>query len=94
MVPMSRTREELERAAADAEAWLDSLDPETTSAENPTDLRRIGLALRALVEEQREVEEAVAAARVNARSWGEIGLVLGISRQAARERYGEPAVRP
>lgn len=94
MVPMSRTREELERAAADAEAWLDSLDPETTSAENPTDLRRIGLALRALVEEQREVEEAVAAARVNGRSWGEIGLVLGISRQAARERYGEPAVRP
>lgn len=91
---MPRTREELERAAGEAEAWLDSLDPETTSAENPTDLRRIGLALRALAAQQREVDEAVADARINGRSWGEIGLVLGISRQAARERYGRPAVRP
>lgn len=91
---MPRTREELERAATEAEAWLDSLDPETTPAENPADLRRIGLALRALAENQREVDEAVAAAHDNGRSWGEIGLVLGISRQAARERYSQPAVQP
>lgn len=91
---MPRTREELERAAAEAEAWLDSLDPVTTAAENPSDLRRIGLALRELADEQRELDEAVAAARENGRSWSEIGLVLGISRQAARERYGQPAARP
>ena len=90
---MPRTREELERAAAESESWLDSLDPTTTPAENPADLRRIGLALRRLADEQREVEEAVAAARENGRSWGMIGLVLGISRQAARERYGHPATR-
>jgi len=90
---MPRTRDELERAATEAEAWLDSLDPATTPAENPSDLRRIGLALRGLADEQREVDEAVAAARENGRSWGKIGLVLGISRQAARERYGHPAVR-
>jgi len=85
-----RTREELERAAAQAETWLDSLDPAVMPAEDPVDLRRIGLALRGLVEEQREVDEAVAAARANGRSWAEIGLVLGISRQAARERYSQP----
>jgi len=90
---MPRTREELEQAATAAEAWLDSLDPGTTPAENLSDLRRIGLALRALADEQREVDEAVAAARENGRSWGEIGLVLGISRQAARERYSQPATR-
>lgn len=90
---MPRTRDELEQAATAAEAWLDSLDPEATTAENPMDLRRIGLALRALADDQREVDEAVAAARENGRSWGEIGLVLGISRQAARERYGQPATR-
>ncbi|HZI96774.1 MAG TPA: hypothetical protein VFD41_04525 [Actinomycetales bacterium] len=93
MIEMPRTREELEQAATAAEAWLDSLDPGTTPAENPSDLRRIGLALRALADEQREVDEAVAAARENGRSWGEIGLVLGISRQAARERYSQPATR-
>jgi hypothetical protein len=91
---MPRTREELERAAADAEAWLDSLDPASTPAEDPGDLRRLGLALRALAEAQREVDQAVGDARAKGRSWGEIGLVLGISRQAARERYGEPATQP
>lgn len=91
---MPRTREEIERAAADAEAWLDALDPATTPAENPADLRRIGLALRGLADEQREVDDAVAAARENGRSWAEIGLILGISRQAARERYGQPATQP
>lgn len=88
---MPRTREELERAATEAAAWLDSLDPGTTPAEDPADLRRIGLALRALADDQREADDAVAAARQNGRSWGQIGLVLGITRQAARERYGQPA---
>ncbi len=90
---MPRTREQLEKAAVEAETWLDGLDPGTTSAENPIDLRRIGLAIRSLADDQREVDEAVAAARENGRSWGEIGLVLGVSRQAARERYGQPAAR-
>ncbi len=88
---MPRTRAELERAATESAAWLDSLDPGVTPAEDPTDLRRIGLALRALADDQREAEDAVAAARQNGRSWGQIALVLGISRQAARERYGQPA---
>ncbi len=90
---MPRTREELERAAAEAESWLDSLDPAATPAKDPSDLRRIGLSLRGLANEQREVDEAVAAARTNGRSWAEIGLVLGISRQSARERYGQRAGR-
>ncbi len=91
---MPRTREELERAAAEAEAWLDSLNPTATPAEDPSDLRRIGLALRGLANEQREVDQAVAAARAKGRSWAEIGLVLGISRRSARERYGQPADTP
>ncbi len=90
---MPRTRHELEKAATDAETWLESLDPAITPAEDPTDLRRIGLALRSLADDQREVDEAVAAARKSGRSWGEIGLVLGTSRQATRERYGQPAAR-
>lgn len=90
---MPRTHEELERAAADADAWLDSLDPAASRADDPADLRRIGLALRGLADVQREVGEAVAAAHANGRSWAEIGLVLGISRQSARERYGQPAKR-
>ena len=91
---MPRTRRELERAANDAEAWLNALDPDTSTAEDPEDLRRIGLALRALADQQREVDEAVASARAHGRSWAEIGMILGITRQAARERYAQPAARP
>lgn len=85
---MARTREELEQAAADAEAWLDSLDPVETPAEDPSDLRRIGLALGDLATAERELADAVAAARRQGRSWSEIAMVLGVSKQAARERYG------
>jgi hypothetical protein len=88
---MSRTRDELDRAAADAEAWLDSLDPGTTPFEDASDLRRVGEAARSLAESAGEVEAAVVAARRNGRSWGLIALALGISRQAARQRYGEKA---
>lgn len=35
------------------------------------------------------VRELVARARANNRSWGEIGIALGVSRQAARERFTE-----
>jgi hypothetical protein len=86
---MPRTRQELEQAAADAEAWLDSLDPEATPAEDTSDLREIGLLLGKQVSLQKQLEDAVVAARHNGRSWSEIGLVLGISKQAARERYGQ-----
>jgi hypothetical protein len=88
---MPRTREQLEKAAAEAEAWLDSLDPAETPAEDPRDLRRIGLALADVAKAERDLADAVADARRNGRSWGEIALVLGVSKQAARQRYGEPA---
>lgn len=84
---MPRTREQIEAAAADAAAWLDSLDPETTRAEDISDLRAIADAVDGLAGAQLKVENAVAAARANGRSWGRIGIVLGISRQSARERY-------
>jgi hypothetical protein len=88
---MPRTRKQLEQAAAEAEAWLESLDPAETPAEDPRDLRRIGLALADVAKAERDLADAVADARRNGRSWGEIALVLGVSKQAARQRYGEPA---
>jgi hypothetical protein len=85
---MPRTREQLEQAAEATQQWLDSLDPSVTPAEDPRDLRRIGLALGDAAAAERELEHAVAVARENGRSWGDIALALGVSKQAARERYG------
>lgn len=85
---MPRTRKQLEQAAADAEAWLDSLDPDSTPAEDISDLAAIGAALSKVAEAESDIEAAVSTARANGRSWPRIALVLGISKQAAQQRYG------
>lgn len=85
--PHLRDEAEAERA----EALLDALDPEVAPAQDPVDLRRIGLAVRGIEEAKAALEAAIAAARAAGRSWTEIGTVLGVSRQAARERFSERA---
>lgn len=86
---MPRTREQLEQASADAEAWLDSIDPETTPLEDTSDLRAVAEAQDAVAAALRHLETTVVAARVGGRSWGAIGLALGMSRQAAQERFNK-----
>ncbi len=89
---MPRTREQLEQAAADAEAWLDTLEPDELEApESTADLRRIAVALSQVAEAENQLRDAVIAARANGRSWGRISLVLGVSKQAARQRFGTAA---
>jgi hypothetical protein len=88
---MPRTLEQLEHAARQAEARLDDLDPETTPADTIEDLRAIARAVATRAEAERRIAEAVARAREHGRSWARIALVLGISRQAAQERYGKLA---
>jgi hypothetical protein len=75
------TEEEIERAAEFAEG----VDPSSVPLDDTTDLRVLAEAVRAGA----RVHELVARARANGRSWGEIGIALGISRQAARERFAE-----
>ena len=89
---MPRTREQLEQAATEAEAWLDQLDPDATTAEI-SDLRAVTAAMNKVAAAQAELEAAVLAARTQGRSWGVIAIALGTSRQAARQRYEQLATR-
>ncbi len=89
-MPIPRTREQLEAAAADAEAMLDSLDPATTPVEDTADLRGIAAAINEVAAAEANLSAAVAAARSQGRSWARIAMVLGVSKQAARQRYGPP----
>jgi len=88
---MSRTREQLEVAATDAETWLDSLDPATTAVEETADLRAIVGALNEVAAAEGALSAAVADARGHGRSWGRIAMALGVSKQAACQRYGAPS---
>lgn len=92
---MPRTREQLKKALSETEAWLDSLDPEAIASPDSdgADLRAIGDAMRAVAASDVDLAERVAAARSKGRTWTQIATVLGVSKQAARERFGEPVHR-
>lgn len=89
---MARTIAELEQAAKEARAALDDLDLSTDPSEDASDLRRISQTLEARVAQEHELERAVLTARANGRSWAMIGLAMGVSRQAARDRFGNLTV--
>lgn len=72
-----------------AEQWLDQLDPKSdaicgTSARPPMPPTTAAENLR----------RAVAAARANGESWGTIGMGLGVSRQAAQQRFRDVLTDP
>lgn len=86
---MPRTRQQLADAAEATEQWLDELaaQPDIDWETDLADLRAIGAAVAAVASAELTLEEAVQSARERGRHWGEIGQALGISKQAARERY-------
>jgi phage baseplate assembly protein W len=79
------TEEEIQRAAKLAEEF----DPAGIPIDDTTDLRTLAEAVDAVRAGEARVRELVARARANGRSWGEVGIALGVSRQAARERFAE-----
>jgi hypothetical protein len=69
------------------EAWVDALDPDTAVVDDPADLRAIADAADELHAVQSRLRDAVDAARANGRTWTQIAVGLGVSRQAATKRY-------
>jgi hypothetical protein len=74
--------ERIERAARLAEAG-EPIGP----VQPIPDVRAIADAVDAGGLADARVGEAIALARARGRSWGQIALALGVSRQAARERF-------
>jgi DNA-directed RNA polymerase specialized sigma24 family protein len=73
--------------------WLASLEDGHAEAKDGKDLRGIGEALQAVDAAQAELVAAVATARGHGRSWTEVANVLGVSRQAARQRFADAVDR-
>jgi len=79
------TDQEIQRVARLAEEF----DPSDARMDDTTDLRTLAEAVDSVRAGEARVRELVARARANGRSWGEVGIALGVSRQAARERFAE-----
>ncbi len=85
------TDKEIEQAAQRFERLADSLDPATAEIEGTDDLRDVATAAETVRADDARLREAVLLARAHGRSWNHIALALGVSRQAARQRYADKA---
>ncbi|MGH2954440.1 MAG: sigma-70 family RNA polymerase sigma factor [Solirubrobacterales bacterium] len=88
---MRRTDEEIEQAAERFERWAEELDPTTAKVQDTADLRAIAEAVDAMNADEARLREAIERARARGRSWNQIAIPLGVSRQAARQRFAEKA---
>ncbi|HEY1282528.1 MAG TPA: hypothetical protein VGF22_22800 [Acidimicrobiales bacterium] len=85
---MPRTRQELEAAAARAADWVESLDVNELEWGDAAPLRAIVGALEEVAEAERRLAAAVDAARWHKIPWSAVGMALGTSGEAARQRFG------
>ncbi len=86
---MRHTDEEIERAAERFEELAEQLDPETAKVLVTEDLRGIADAAQTVREDEARLREAVEVARAHGRSWNQVAVALGVSRQAARQRFAD-----
>ena len=84
---MQHTSDDIERAARRFEQLADELDPATAEVEHTDDLRQIAAESEAVRADEARLREAVEIARAHGRSWNQIAMALGVSRQAARQRF-------
>ncbi|MDP8928233.1 MAG: sigma-70 family RNA polymerase sigma factor, partial [Actinomycetota bacterium] len=71
------------------EQLAEKLDPESARVVSTEDLRGIAAAAQAVREDEARLREAVEVARARGRSWNQIAVALGVSRQAARQRFAD-----
>lgn len=88
---MRHTEEEIEQAAKRFEQLAEALEPATVEALRTDDLRAIAVASEAVRVDEARLRETVEVARAQGRSWNQIAVALGVSRQAARQRFAEKA---
>lgn len=92
MITMARhTDDEIERAAQRFEQLADALDPANVKVHSTDGLHQVAVASDAVRADEVRLREAVQSARAHGRSWNQISVALGVSRQAARQRFADKA---
>lgn len=83
------TDEQINAAAERFQKWADELDPATAKVTDLAELRAVAEAADAVRSDEARVTEAVSVARAHGHSWNRIAVALGVSRQAARQKYAD-----
>lgn len=93
---MPMTEPEKDRYANELADRLEALDPDTidpSAWRDAAPLRAIASAQDEVPLARQRLTDTVLAARAAGFSWNVIAAVLGVSRQAARQRFGTPSER-
>ncbi len=91
MIMTRHTDVEIEQAARRFEQLADELDPSTAEVSDTDDLQQVAAASEAVRANEARLRQAVEVARTRGRSWNQIAVALGVSRQAARQRFTDKA---
>lgn len=86
---MRHSDEEIQQAAKRFERLADRLDLERAEVEDLSDLLAVATASQAVQDDEARLREAVRAARARGRSWNQVATALGVTRQAARQRFAD-----
>jgi hypothetical protein len=86
---MRHTDDEIERAARRFEQLADEMDPNSAEVDRTDDLRQVATISETLRADEAQLRETVNIARAHGRSWNQIAVALGVSRQAARQRFAD-----
>lgn len=85
---LPRTVDEVLQRADDLAARFKDYEPDPAQEFDPGAIALLRAAIQERSHAERHVLEAIRAARVAGMSWSAIGLIVGTSGEAARQRYG------
>ncbi len=85
---MPRTVDEILQHADQLAARFEAYDPDPADELDPGAVALLRAAIQERSDAERHVLDAVKAAREAGLSWASIGLFVGTSGEAARQRYG------
>lgn len=88
---MPRTADEILNQAGELAKRFEDHEPVTDNIRSADVLRTVREAFQRRAASERELSDAVRAARTEGYSWATIGAMLGTSGEAARQRYGTTA---
>jgi len=83
-----RNTAELETLAQQVESWADRVDARDLREVPIEDLRAITSLAATIREADAALSGAVDRARRDGHTWSQIGTALGVSKQAAQQRFG------
>ena len=88
---MAHTDEEIDAASRRFEQLVNDFDHAAAVVDNIDELSQVAAASEAVRAGEAKLRESVEIARAHGRSWNEIAMALGVTRQAARQRFSDRA---